>query len=153
MAGTTRATTYRLDKAVVLRVLGPLLILIGALWLVVVLVDAGSTVVGVVAGLTVVIVAVAAVAFVRPPRVLELSETGFRVWLVRGTGTSAASWSDVTSVDTHVAQGTRSIVVDLSGGRSTVIPVSLLGRRNPEARREIHDRLNTANGYRHLDAS
>ena len=68
-------------------------------------------------------------------------------------GTTTAEWDDVESVDSGVVRGTPAIVLALTGGRSTVVPLSLLGRRNVEAQRDIHKRLNDAYGYRHLDSA
>jgi hypothetical protein len=146
-------TTYRLDPAVVLRVAGSLLVVLGVACLVVALAVGTSPLLLVLAALTVVLVVVGAVTAARPPRVLTLSDRGFRVSLVRGAGTNAAHWDDVESVDSGVVRGTPAIVLALTGGRSTVVPLSLLGRRNVEAQRDIHDRLNDAYGYRHLDSA
>jgi hypothetical protein len=152
-------TTYRVDAAVVVRLVGALFVLVGlvwvavVLWVVVVLTAGRSAALVVVALVTVTLAGAAVLALMRPPRVLILTDTGFRVSLVRGAGTKAGSWDEVESADSGMAGRSSSIVLTLTSGRSTVIPIYLLGRRNVEAQREIHDRLNTAYGYRHLDAS
>jgi hypothetical protein len=147
-AGTS---SYRIDTAVVLRAVGALFVLVGLAWVVVVL-TAGSSVLHALAAVTVVLAVLSVWATIRPPRVLTLSDAGFRVRLVRGARTTAASWREVESVSSGPVRGTSAVVLTLSGGRSTVIPVFLLGRRNVEAQRDIHQRLNDAYGYRHLDA-
>jgi hypothetical protein len=146
-------TTYRVDAAVVIRVVGPLFVLVGLAWVLVVLTAGRSAALLVVALVTIALAAAAALASIRPPRVLILTDAGFRVSLVRGAGTKAGSWDEVESADSGMAGRSSSIVLTLTSGRSTVIPIYLLGRRNVEAQRDIHDRLNTAYGYRHLDAS
>jgi hypothetical protein len=146
-------TSYRLDPAVLLRVAGSLLVVLGLACVVVVVTVGSSPLLLVLAALTVLLVVVGAVATLRPPRILTLSDRGFRVSLVRGAGTTSASWDDVESVDSGVVRGTPAIVLALTEGRSTVVPLSLLGRRNVEAQRDIHNRLNDAYGYRHLDSA
>ena len=146
-------TTYRLDAAVVLRVVGSLFVVLGLACLVAAVTVGSSPLVLVLALLTVLLVVVGAVATLRPPRILTLSDRGFRVSLVRGAGTTSAEWEDVESVESGVVRGTPAIVLALTGGRSTVVPLSLLGRRNVEAQRDIHQRLNDAYGYRHLDSA
>ncbi len=153
MAIADGTTTYRIDQSVVLRAVGPILVLIGLLWALAAVLGTGTPVRVVLGLVTTGFIGAAVVAVVRPPRLLALSGAGFRVSLIRGSGTPAADWSEVESVDTRDDRGGRSVVIDLSDGRFTVVPVSLLGRRSQESRREIHDRLNAAFGYRHLDAS
>ncbi len=153
MATTSGSTTYRLEPAMVWRAIGPAFVVIGLAWVLVSLLDGGSPVRITLASVTFALVVAGVVAVLRPPRVLTLSPGGFRVSLLRGAGTASGDWVEVDSVDTTVARGGPSIVMTLSGGRFTVVPLSVLGRRNAEAQREIHDRLNDAYGYRHLDAS
>jgi hypothetical protein len=143
-------TTYRVDAAVVVRVVGSLFVVVGLAWVLVVLTTGRSAALVAVAVVTVFLAAGAVWASIRPPRVLTLSETGFRVSSVRGAGAKTGTWDEVESVETGLAGRSPSIVISLSAGRSTIIPVSLLGRRNVEAQRDMHDRLNDAYGYRHL---
>ncbi len=152
MSATGGPTTYRLDPAVVLRAAGPVFVVVGVCWVLLALAGGGTALRALVALLTLALLVAAVVALIRPPRVLTLSADGFRVSMVRGVGAASADWSEVDSVDIRVARGSPSIVVALTGGRSSVVPLSLLGRRGLEALREIHDRLNQAHGYRHLDA-
>ena len=151
MSTTTSGTrAYRLDRAVVLRVVGPLFVLVGVAWMFLTAVGGGAAPAVVMAVLTLALALGSAVALYRPPIVVALTEGGYRVSLVRGAGVSAASWSDVEYVDTNVAGGAPSIIITLHGGRTTVIPLSLLGRHHVDTQRDIHNRLNTAFGYRHL---
>ena len=142
--------SYRLDRAVVLRVVGPFFVLVGVAWILLAAVGGGATPALVMTVLTLALALASAVALHRPPIVVVLTASGYRVCLVRGAGVSAAGWSDVESVDTNLAGGAPSIVITLHTGNRTVIPLSLLGRHHVDAQRDIHDRLNTAFGYRHL---
>ncbi len=152
----TDVTTYRWSRAQVLRVVGLLAALLGLLWLLVgaagawggqgavtvlSLVAAGLTALGLAAGIWLVI---------RPPRVLELSDTGYRIVHLRGGGVPAAEWSRVESVHMQASTSGPAIVVELAGGGTSLVPLSLLGLRATEAQREMHERLNTAFGYRRL---
>jgi hypothetical protein len=143
-------TSYRIDAAVVVRVVGSLFVVVGLAWVLVILTAGRSAALVAVAVVTVVLAAGAVWASIRPPRVLTLSEDGFRVSFVRGAGSKTGTWDEVEAVDAGLAGRSPSIVLTLTSGRSTVIPVSLLGRRNVEAQRDMHDRLNDAYGYRHL---
>jgi hypothetical protein len=152
VADARGTTTYRLDGAVVMRVAGSLFVVVGIAWALIALTAGKTPLLFAVAALTVVVAGLSLVAAIRPPRILTLSDTGFQVSLVRGAGTAAANWDEVEAVDSRLAAGTASIVLTLTEDRSTAIPLALLGRRRVEAQREIHDRLNDAYGYRHLDA-
>ena len=157
-AATTDVSTYRWSRAQVLRAVGLLAVLLGLMWLVVGAVSAwagagaavGSLLWMVAGGLTALGLAVAIWLVVRPPSVLELSPTGYRVLHLRGGGVPTAEWSDVESVHTQALAAGPAVVVELSGGRTSIVPLSLLGLRATEAQREMHNRLNTAFGYRRL---
>ncbi len=148
-------TTYRWSRAQVLRSVGLGVALLGLMWLGIgtasawrrdvgsVLSVGGAALTGL--GLTAAIWLVA-----RPPRVLALSAAGYRIFHLRGGGVPAADWFDVESVETRSATGGPAIVVELSGRRTSLVPLSLLGLRASEAQREMHDRLNSAFGYRRL---
>jgi hypothetical protein len=144
------SSTYRLSTAHVLRVLGPLVIALGALWMVVAITELTGAVRGLAALLTLVVVGVGAVALVRPPRVLQLSADGYRVSLVRGAGVPRSSWPEVEAVGTQPGGTGPCLVLTLKGKQTTVVPLSLLGARSLEAQREVHERLNQAHGYRRL---
>lgn len=153
---TTGVTTYRWSRAQVLRPVGLLAVLLGLLWLIVGVVGewrggaAGSLLSMAAAGLTALGLMTALWFLVWPPRVLELSETGYRVVNLRGGGVPTAEWSDVESVHTQLMTAGPAIVVELWGGGTSLVPLSLLGLRATEAQREMRDRLNTAFGYRRL---
>jgi hypothetical protein len=148
-------TTYRWSRAQVLRSVGLGVVALGLMWLVIGAASAWRGEVGSVlsvpaAAVTGLGLGVAIWLVVRPPRVLALSPTGYRISHLRGCGVPAADWSDVESVETRLATGGPAIVVELSGGRTSLVPLSLLGLRAGEAQREMHNRLNSAFGYRRL---
>ncbi len=144
-------TTYRLGRALVLRVAGVVVAMLGLCWLVITLMSLPSAGVVPLMLLTGCLLLATAILALRPPRVLDLDTDGYRVRLVRGTGESRAQWRSVDAVETAPVGGALCLLVSLSGGRSSVIPLSLLGARSAEAQREIHERLNGAHGYRRLD--
>ena len=156
MGTAADVTTYRWSRAPVLRSVGLLAVVLGLGWLAVAAVTAWrgqgpGPVLGLsAAGLTALGLAGAIWLVVRPPSVLELSPTGYRILHLRGAGVPAAAWSDVESVDSRSSAAGPAIVVELSGGRTSLVPSSLVGLRATEAQREMHDRLNTAFGYRRL---
>jgi hypothetical protein len=149
-AARVDATTYRWSRAYGVRLLGLALAVLGATFLVMTLADrAGWTVVLV--GLVAVVAAVVlARLVVWPPAVLVLTADGYRVRHLRGAGARAASWREVEGVQTRTTSDGPAIVVELADGRTSVVPLALLGPRAGEAQREIHERLNTAFGYRRL---
>ncbi len=152
-ADTTR---YRWSRALVLRPVGVVVAALGVVWVVgvaVVELTATGPEGAFVASLAVtgLILVAAVVAIARPPVVLDLSSERYRLRHLRGSGTPTAAWRDVESVVTRPSSAGAMVVFELAGGRQSVLPLALLGARAPEAEREIHDRLNTAHGYRALD--
>ena len=150
-------TTYRWSRAHVLRALGILAVSLGLLWSALGIAS-GWRGQGNLSALPVIAMVVTGAAFVAaawlfvtPPRVLELSPRGYRISHLRGGGVPAAEWTEVASVDTRPVAGVPAIVVELQGGRTSMVPLSLLGSRAGQAQREVHDRLNTAFGYRRLN--
>ncbi len=151
----TDVTTYRWSRAHVLRSVGLLAVVLGLLWLAVGAANAwghgpGLTLTLCAIFVTSVALAVAGWLLLRPPSVLELSPHGYRISHLRGGGTPSADWSDVRSVETRSWAGGPAIVVELSGGQTSLVPLSLLGPRAREAQQEMHNRLNAAFGYRRL---
>jgi hypothetical protein len=148
--GSHGTSAYRLSLAHVLRFVGPLVIAVGALWVVVALTGLTGMARGLVALLTLVVILGALVAVIRPPRVLTLTDDAYRISLVRGAGVARAPWRDVEAVGTQSVGGAPSILFTLKGDATSVLPLSLLGARNVDAQREVHQRLNDANGYKLL---
>jgi hypothetical protein len=143
-------TVYRYTPAYGMRVVGGLVALTG----IVLLAGAVTRFPPVALCLLVVMAALIVVAVLRlvvlPPRALELTTTGFSVHNVRGHGVPAARWSDVRSVETKRIVDSPSVVFALADGQTSTLPLPVLGARALAAQREIHARLNSANGYRAL---
>ena len=130
-------TVYRLDRAPALAVAGGAFVvaaLSGFLAFV-----ASSALAGVV---TVVALVVAALISFRPPVVVRLDEHGIR------TRRARERWVDVD--DVTVRDGLLLLSLGEAGEEQRAMRVSLasVGARAPELVREVHDRLNTAHGYR-----
>ena len=144
------ASTYRLGFGHILRLIGPAIIAVGVVWLVLAALGANGVLRGLAGLLTVVVVFGGLVLVARPPRILRLTADGYRISWVRGTGDPVAAWSQVEAVGTQRVGDAVSLVFELSNGRTSSLPLTLLGPRNAEAQREVHERLNAANGYRKL---
>ena len=147
-------SAYRFSRALLVRSVGALLVLLGllvvSLAVLVLLLDLPGTVltVGVVAA--VVLVVAAALAASRLTTVLVLDETGYRVRLLRGAGTRAARWREVEDAVTMTIAGHDCVVLRLKDGRTTTIPVDVL-ETSPEALfEELSRRLDKGHGYRRL---
>jgi hypothetical protein len=144
------SSTYRLSTSHVLRALGPVLIGLGVVWVVAALVSPWPPLRWLLGVATLVVAGIAAVGLLRPPTVLRLSLEGYRVSFVRGVGAAEAAWSAVETAGTERRSGTPCLRITLTDGRTSVIPLSLLGTRSGEAQRDVHVRLNEAHGYRRL---
>ncbi len=107
--------------------------------------------VGGLAVLALALVAVAVRLLAFPPRLLTLTADHYAVHNIRGNPTASAAWADVASVSTRDIAGSAAVVIELADGRTSFVPVGLLGSRAVEAQREIHERLNNAHGYRRLN--
>lgn len=85
-----------------------------------------------------------------PPVLLEVSSHGYRLAHMRGGGEGSAGWGEVVSVATGHQESGSVMVVTLSNGRTSSVPLALLGPHSIAAEREMHTRLNAAFGYRRL---
>ena len=107
--------------------------------------------------LTVVALALAAVAAVRvlrPPTVLLLTGAGYRVKVLRGVGPTEASWRDVARVRRQQLGPGPCLVVSLTDGGHTVVPLRLLegGVANADSlEADLRGRLDQAHGQRRLN--
>jgi hypothetical protein len=157
MSPAVETSAYRWSRVHVIRVLGMLAVALGAVWLVLGLLTAIASLAPWVGGFAAAATAAGLITgawlMVRPPRLLELSRTGYRIRGVRGAGAYAADWTDIRSVETRASSAGPAIVVDLTDGSTSTLPLSLLGRRAAEAQHEMHERLNAAFGYRRLNSA
>ena len=141
-------SVYRLGTAHVVRLVAPFEVLIGIAWILTALMGMSHGWTVTLAVITVAVAVAGAYLFVRPPRVLSLTETGYVIGFVRTRGRAAARWREVDSVTSADAAGVPVLVFQLTDGGRSALPLSLLGARNGEAQREVHERLNNAYGYR-----
>lgn len=150
----TGVSTYRWSRAHVGRIVGLFAVVLGVSWLILGAATASGSVApkvaAVAAGCTAAVLVLSTWLLLRPPSLLELSETGYRIRRLRGAGVTAADWSQVQSVQTRASTNGPAIVVDLVNGGTSTLPLSLLGLRALPAQQEMHERLNAAFGYRRL---
>lgn len=66
---------------------------------------------------------------------------GYRVRLVRGAGVMSARWAEVVEASTDSPHGIPVVVLHLTGGRTTSIPVQALALDREEFVRELQQRL------------
>jgi MFS family permease len=93
----------------------------------------------------------AAVQIVRPPIVLRLDSTGYRVSRRSGaTGVRRADWRSVERVRTEQRDGRDRVVIQLTTGATTEIPASALATPRTEWLGDLDARLNKAHGQRRL---
>ena len=100
--------------------------------------------------LSLVVLAVAGYLVAVPPAVLELSDQGYRIRNLRGGGTRAAAWKDVSSVTTGESVAGPVLVLEGNGRAPSVVPLELLGRRAAEAQDRVRELLDAAHGRRPL---
>jgi hypothetical protein len=82
--------------------------------------------------------------------VVHLDPEGYRVRLVRGAGVTAASWREVTEAVTATPGGAPVVVLRLTGGRSTTIPVRALAADREDFVRDLREHLQRGQGLRPL---
>jgi hypothetical protein len=147
-------SAYRFSRALLVRSVGALLVLLGLLVVLlavlVSLLDLPGTVLTVGVVVAVVLVVGAALAASRLTTVLSFDDTGYRVRLLRGAGTRAARWREVEDAVRMTIAGHDCVVLRLKDGRTTTIPVDVL-ETSPEALlEELSGRLDRGHGYRRL---
>ena len=133
-------TTYRLDRAPALAVVGVVVVVAAVTGFVAVV--ATSALAGVV---TVLLLLAAVVLVARPPVVARLDAHGIR------TRRARERWVDVA--DVSVRDGMLLLALGEEGADQKALRLSLatVGARAPELVREVYDRLNTAHGYRRFE--
>lgn len=147
-------TDYRLSRPLAARMLGSLLAAVGFVLVVLTLAVAflGLPVGFLTAGVlgAAVVVLAGSLLLGRSATVVRLDETGYRVRLIRGAGTTEARWTDVEDVVTAHVAGEPCVVLRLRDGRTTTIPVRLLAADRDEFVRDLQQHLNEGHGYRRL---
>jgi hypothetical protein len=143
----TTEVVYRWPRARLTLMVGRIVFALGVCWLavsvLVVFVDASAAWFAAMGAVTVLVLAATAWLVLRPPVVLEVGPDGYRVRNVRGRGTPAGRWSDVTAVSTGESVGGPVLVLE---GRNapTVVPLELLGPRATDAQDRVRAHLEAA---------
>ncbi|MCW2747375.1 MAG: hypothetical protein JWP10_517, partial [Nocardioidaceae bacterium] len=140
--------TYRLDRRFALQLFGHRMI---AAAVMVLLGFVGVGVGGFLkpVGIVLFVLAVGAILWgvlvlVRPPRVIRLSAHGYRIGRVPEGGVVSDEWIRVEKVKVESLAAGLCLVLVLTDGRVTTVPLSLVAQRSGELQREVHERLNTA---------
>ena len=145
---------YRFASALVVRLMGGVLVLAGGFVLLLALLVrlAGLPSVVLSAGLVVAVVAflTTGLLLTRGASVVHFDPAGYRVRWVRGAGTRQARWQDVEDVATSTVAGQRCVVIRLRDGRSTTVPVDVLGCSADGFVRDLQQQLDRGHGYRPL---
>lgn len=162
-AGGAEATRYALARSHSVAVLGRCAVGTGTVVLGLVLASALTDdvptplavvlIVGTAVGLA--LTGLAAVRVLRPPAVLELSDTGYRVRMVRGAGTARqAAWTEVAKVRRQRLDPGTCLVLSLDNGARTVVPLALLEGGVATGQRleaDLRSRLDRSHGQRRLN--
>lgn len=82
--------------------------------------------------------------------VVRLTDQGYRVRFVRGAGATRGRWKEVEQAVTTTVAGSPCVVLRLRDGRSTTLPVAVLGGQRERFVAEVRDRLLRARGPRPL---
>lgn len=82
--------------------------------------------------------------------VVHLDPEGYRVRLVRGAGVTAAAWTEVEEAVTTTVGSVPVVVLRLTEGRSTTIPVPALDVDREEFVRDLRRHLQHGQGLRPL---
>jgi hypothetical protein len=150
------SSNYRFAGPFIVRLVGLALAAVGLLVLVLTLFafmvvrrEVGGA--GVLVGLAVaLLVGLCALLVVRRAVVVRLDDRGYQVRLVRGAGVHRAGWKEVEDVAATTVAGARCVVLRLRDGRTTTIPVDVLGGSSDDFVRDLQQHLNRGHGYRPL---
>ena len=82
-----------------------------------------------------------AVWAIRTVWIVSLDEAGYRVRFVRGAGARAASWTEVEDLAATEPKGIPCLVLTLTDGRTTTIPVEVLDYDREQFVRDVRDHL------------
>jgi hypothetical protein len=145
---TATDTSYGLAPALGMRLVGRSLVSLGVLVVVGtaigLLVGGGWAVTGVVAVVGVLAVAGWAWWLLRRAQALRLTADGYAVHLLGGVGTTTAAWSQVDEVVAASPGGERCLVLTLTDGRVTRLPMAALAADADEVAIDVRRRVRDA---------
>lgn len=146
---------YRLSQAIVARILGFLIAGLGGLVVLlslgVWLLDLPAAVLSIGIVLAVLLLLTVGFLLTRGASVIRLDDAGYRVRLVRGAGVKQARWTDVEDVVATTVADERCVVLRLRDGRTTTVPVRLLGASPDTFVKDLQAHLNRGHGYRRIN--
>ncbi len=148
------SSDYRLSPAFGARLVGLLVVGLAVLVFVatgVVAVLNLHTVVLVPVALAGVAVILALGAQLRRTPVVSLDDAGYRVRLIRGAGVRQARWAEVEDAVTATARNLPCVVLRLTDGRTTTVPVEALDADRDTFVRDLRSHLKRGQGLRPLD--
>jgi hypothetical protein len=142
------ATSYRLAPALAAQIVGrgvvALAVLVAVATVVGLLLGVGWVLAGVVAAVGVVVVVAVAGWLFRGARALRLTDEGYAVRFLGGVGVTSARWDEVAEALASSAQGRPYLVVRLSDGRSTRLPMAALAADRDVVALDVRRRLRDA---------
>jgi hypothetical protein len=145
---TDRDTSYRLATGLGARLVGRSLVTLGVLVIVATLVglvtSAGWVLAAVVAGVGLVAVSLWAWWLLCRAQALRLTDEGYAVRLLAGVGVPAAPWSVVDEVVAASPAGERCLVLRLTDGRRTRLPMAALAADPDVVAHDVRRRLRDA---------
>lgn len=90
-------------------------------------------------------------ALLRRTPVVHFDETGYRVRLIRGAGVREAGWKEVEDAVTATVRDLPCVVLHLTDGRTTTIPVQALDADRDTFVHDLRSHLQGGQGLRPLD--
>ena len=148
------SSDYRLSPALGARLMGLLLVLTA------IVVFAATAAVALLNLHTVVLLVVAVALLVgvlttgnllRRTTVVHLDETGYRVRMIRAAGVKDATWKEVEDAGTASPGGIPCVVLHLTEGRTTTIPVQALAADRDDFVRDLRGHLQRGQGLTRLE--
>ena len=82
--------------------------------------------------------------------VLRLDEHGYRVRGIRTAEARSARWTDVLDLQASTVAGQRCVVLRLSDGRATTLPVDAIEGGSAKLVQALSEHLDRGHGYRRL---
>ena len=148
MTETTHDTSYRLAPALGARLVGRSLVTLGVLVVIAtfvgLLTGAGWVPAGLLTAGGLFVVALWAWWLLRRAEALRLNDEGYAVRLLSGVGVPAASWSDVDEAVAASPDGEQCLVLRLTDGRLTRLPMATLAADPDLVARDVRRRLRDA---------
>jgi len=145
---------YRLNPALAARLLGvglvgvALLVFVGTA--IVAVLHLPPVLIGLLAGLVLVVVFGGGLALTRASYVVRLGDEDYHVRFIRGAGVTQARWVDVEDAVTADIAGAPCVVLRLKDGRTTSIPVGALAADGDDFVRDVREHLDRGHGMRRL---